>query len=95
MDMPRPLFTQLVFDFGPAVLVAAALLSAYVMAMSETRPAFRRIREPLAILVLLMGLAAMGSLFLPKFTCGEIINPYAREPVAPATAEAEADVDTP
>jgi hypothetical protein len=85
MRMPLPTFTRLMLAAGPAVLITMGMTSAALMVLGEFNPPVRRIREPFAFLVSVLAITAVAAMFMPRFKCGEIINPKAPAPVvAPA-----------
>ena len=77
MQMPLPGFTRVVFAAGPTVLVTMGVVAASLMVMGEYKPALRRIREPFGILVSVLMLSASAAMLMPRFKCGEIIDPRA------------------
>jgi len=77
MRMPLPGFTRLVFAAGPAVRMTMGIISASLMVLGEFKPVVRRVREPFGFLVMLLAISALAAMFLPRFKCGEIINPRA------------------
>jgi len=66
-----------VFAAGPAVLMTMGIISASLMVLGEFRTVDSRIHEPFGFLVMLLAISALAAMFLPRFKCGEIINPRA------------------
>lgn len=60
-----PIGTQLVFHFGPAVLVLVGVSAALLMVMSEFRPALRWVRWPLILLVVFLIAASLATVVSP------------------------------
>lgn len=81
MQMPLPGFTRLVFAAGPAVLIVMGAISASFMVIGEFKPVVRRIREPFGFLVMMLAILALVAMYMPRFKCGEVINPRASAPV--------------
>ena len=81
MRMPLPGFTRLVFAAGPAVLITMGTISACLMVLGEFKPAVRRIREPFGFFVVILAVSALAAMFMPRFKCGEIVNPQPSAPV--------------
>ena len=80
-----PIGSQVVFTFGPAVLVSVGLIAAVLLVMGEFTPALRGVRPPLILLVvILIGSSFAAIVFIPPFTCGEVIDLSAQVSSSPA-----------
>src|ERR1041385_4812261 len=59
-----PVVTNSVLAHGPWILVCVGGLSAWLIAMGELRPAFRRWRTPVMVLVVALLGISIGTLFI-------------------------------
>jgi len=85
LGIKLPIGTQLVFTFGPAVLVSVGLIAAVLTVMGEFRSDLRWLRAPLILLVVfLMGSSLAAVVFVPPLRCGEIVSPPAPDSTSPA-----------
>lgn len=63
VKLPRG--TQVVFTFGPTVLVTVGAIAAWLMVMGEFRPALRWVRAPIILLVVFLIAASLATLVPP------------------------------
>jgi len=61
--------TQVVFTFGPAVLVAVGAIAAWLIVMGEFRPTLRWVRAPLILLVVFLIAASLAAMSPMSWPC--------------------------
>ena len=73
-----PTWCQVMFTFGPAVLVSVGLIAALLTVIGEFKPALRALRPLFMwIMVVLIGASLATVVLVPPLRCGELIDPSA------------------
>lgn len=76
--------TQMIFTFGPVVLVSVGVMAALLILLGEFTPPLRGVRSQLMFLVIVLMGASLAAVFTPRLKCVQFVGPAAPASVSPA-----------